>query len=108
MATATRIKWPAIPASVEGAGGPIGIRKVKRARSDDGRACWGTWEPSTRTVELDRSASPQHQLRTLFHELTHAALDDAGVAYLLSEEGAETICEAIATARMRELRGTLV
>ncbi len=104
---ATRIKWPAIPASVEGAGGPITVRLVKHARSDDGRVCWGTWEAATRTVELDRTASPEHQLRTLFHELTHAALDDAGVAYLLSDEGNETICEAIATARMRELRGSL-
>ncbi len=108
MATATRIKWPAIPAIVEGAGGPITVRKVKRARSDDGRPCWGTWEMSKREIQLDRSASREHQTRTYFHELVHAALDDAGIAYLLSEEGAETICEAVASARMRELRGRLV
>ncbi len=92
---------------VEGAGGPITVRRVKRARSDDGRACWGTWEASRREIQLDSSARREHQWRVLWHELTHAALDDAGLAYLLSDEGNESICEAVATARMREFRGTL-
>ncbi len=108
MATATRIKWPAIPASVEGAGGPITVRKVKRARSDDGRACWGTWQADRRTICLDRSAGREYQWKVLFHEMTHAALDDAGVSSLLSEEGQETLCWAMASARMQELRGSLV
>lgn len=106
MAT-TQTDWPAIPKRIEGAGGPITVLRVKHARSDDGRACWGTWEAAKREIQIDRSASREHQLRTLFHELVHAALDDAGVSYLLSDEGQETICEAISSARMRELRGSL-
>ncbi len=105
---ATRISWPPLPTRVEGAGGPITVKRVKRARSDDGKACWGTWDASRREVQVDRSPPRSHQLHTLFHELTHAALDDAGLAQLLSDHGQEAICEAIATARMRELRGTLV
>ncbi len=104
---ATRISWPAIPTRVEGAGGPITVKRVKRARSDDGKACWGTWDASKREIEIDRSPSREYQLHTLFHELTHAALDDAGIANLLSDAGQEAVCDAMATARMRELRGTL-
>ncbi len=107
MATATRIKWPAIPAIVEGAGGPITVRKVKRPRSNDGLACWGTWEQSKREVQLDRSALREHQWRVLFHELMHATMDDAGISSLLTPDAEETLCEAVASARMRELRGTL-
>ncbi len=104
---ATRISWPAIPTKVEGAGGPITVKRVKRATSDDGQACWGTWQADRRVICLDRYASREHQHRTLFHELMHATLDDAGLAYLLTDQGNEAICDAVATSRMQELRATL-
>ncbi len=103
----TRIKWPAIPSSVEGAAGPIRVRRVKRPCSDEGLACWGTWEKAKREIQLDRSAPREHQWRVLFHEMMHATMDDAGLNYLLTPDAEETLCEAVATGRMRELRGML-
>lgn len=66
---------------------------------------WGTWEPHTRTVEIDTSAPMAHQWRTLFHELAHVALDDAGLSHGMHDDLVEAVCDAIATARMRERFG---
>lgn len=100
------MRWPQIPKRLRGAGGPIRVRLIKRCKGDAG-AAWGTWEAGTRTVRLERGALPQHRWRVLFHELTHAALDDAGVGHLLSAEATEAICDAMATARLQEMRGML-
>jgi hypothetical protein len=56
---------------------------------------------------MDRSAVPAHKWRVFFHEMVHAALDDAGLSNLLSADAVESICDAIATARLQELRGQL-
>lgn len=105
--TTRRIRWPALPTVVQGAGGPIRVRMVKRATGNDGEACWGTWEPSSRTIRLERGASLEHRHRVLFHELTHAAIDDAGLCHLLTAEAQETLCDCISSARMAELRASL-
>jgi hypothetical protein len=99
-------RWPPIPKRVRGAGGPIIIRTVKRCEGDTG-AAWGTWEPGTRIIRVERGAKPQHKWRVLFHELAHAAIDDAGIAHLLTADGQEAICDATATARIQEMRGEL-
>lgn len=100
-------KWPAIPKLIQGAGGPIAVRLVKRIHSEKDGDCWGQWDSGTRMVRLERSARIQHKWRVLFHELTHAAMDDAGIAYLLSTEACESICEAMASARVQEMRGLM-
>jgi hypothetical protein len=102
-----RVKWPSLPTVTHGAGGPIRVRLVKRERDDNGKPCWGTWEPSTRTVRLERGAPPEHRWRVYYHECGHAMLDDAGLCHLLSEEGQEAFCDAYASSRMAELRGAL-
>lgn len=102
-----RIKWPPLPSLVQGAGGPIRVRMVKRAKGDDGEACWGTWQPSTRTIRIERGANPAHRWKTYWHEWMHSAIDDAGLCHLLSAEAQETLADAVATARMAELRGQL-
>jgi Zn-dependent peptidase ImmA (M78 family) len=82
----------------------VTLRPKGQVRTDQSEA-WGTWEPHTRTVEIDRSAPPAHQWRTLFHELAHVALDDAGLSNGMHDDLVEAVCDAIATARMRERFG---
>ena len=98
--------WPPIPKMVRGASGPIKVRLARNVMHE-GTECWGTWEPGKRRIDLDKSALPAHQWRTLYHELGHAALDDAGCSNLFTEAAVEMLVEAFATARMQELRGQL-
>jgi hypothetical protein len=46
-----------------------------------------------------------HQWRTLFHELTHVALDDSGLSNGMNDELVEAVCDAVATQRVREMFG---
>jgi hypothetical protein len=99
--------WPPIPTLVRGTGGTITVRCVKKVKHTDGTECWGEWDEAKRTIRIDKTAKPEHQWRVLFHELTHAALGDAGIENLFDPAGVETLCDALATARMQEFRGQL-
>ena len=101
------MSWPPIPTLVRGAGGPIKVRVRVRPRGTDGEEVWGLWDDARRIITLDKSASRVHQWRVLFHELAHAALNDAGLENVLEQKAAETICDALATARVQEMRGEL-
>lgn len=98
-------KPPAFPALVMGLGGPIAVEVVDRLTDEDGGHCWGIWHPPQRKVRIEKNPSRDHMWATLYHELTHAALDDSGLANLLTEPQQEAICDAFATARMRERFG---
>lgn len=99
-------RWPPIPRSVLGAGGPIEIvvKKIVQLKGED---CWGTWDDGTRIICIDAAAKREHQWRTLYHELIHAALSDAGIYKLLTEDMNEALAEALSTARAQEMRGRL-
>ena len=100
------MKYPALPATVEAPGGTITVLLRPTLRHADGTDCWGLWDASNRTIEIaTATAVKRHQWRTLFHELTHAALDDAGISQGMTDAMQETLCEAMATARMREKFG---
>lgn len=103
----SRLRYPALPKIVHGAGGPIRVRLIKRVATEEGDAAWGTWEPATRTIRLERGAKLEHKWRVLYHETMHAAIDDAGLCHLLTEEAQETLCDAVASSRMAELRASL-
>lgn len=98
--------WPPVPSLIRGAGGTIKVRRVKKARVE-GTECWGVWDDAKRIITIDKTAAPEHQWRVLFHELTHAALHDAGIENLFDPQGVETLCDCIATARIQEMRGNL-
>ena len=100
-------RWPAIPTRVQGAGGPIRVRLVKRPTSDEGDECWGTWCEETRTIHLARGAKPGHRWKTFVHELVHAAVSDTGLHDLLSHDGEEALCNGIAGAAMALLTDLL-
>jgi len=82
----TRKKWPKIPLRVRAPGGSIPVYHTEHLKNADGNA----W-------------------RVYFHELTHVALTESGLANVLlpviHDEGIDAICDAIATARMRERFG---
>lgn len=94
------MRYPAIPKSIGAPGGPIKVRLVKRERADDGAPAWGTWEPATRTIRIERGAPLQHKWRVFWHEWTHAVMDDNGIGELLTEQGGEALAQAIRTGMM--------
>jgi Zn-dependent peptidase ImmA (M78 family) len=96
------VKYPALPATVEAPGGTITVILKPTLRHPDGSECWGMFDLANRTIEIATTATKRHQWRTLFHELCHAALDDSGISQGMTEAMQETLCECIATARMRE------
>lgn len=99
-------RYPRLPKRIEAPGGAVLVvlRPKGAVRTEDAEA-WGTWEPHTRTIELDRSPPLAHQWRVLFHELAHVALDDAGLSNGMPDELVEAVCDAVATQRMRERFG---
>jgi hypothetical protein len=77
------------------------VRLVKRVRVE-GEPCWGSWEPESRLIRIEKGAPRQHQWKTLYHELVHAALHDAGLDELLTDAGHEAVCQALSSARVAE------
>lgn len=98
--------WPPIPSLIRGSSGPIKVRRVKKAIAN-GQDCWGHWNDAKRLITIDKTAAIEFQWRVLFHELAHAALSDAGTENLMEDQAVEAVCDAVATARMQELRGEL-
>jgi len=99
------MKYPALPATVEAPGGTITIILKPTLRHPDGTECWGMFDLANRTIEIATAATKRHQWRTLYHELCHAALDDSGISQGMTDPMQETLCECIATARIRERFG---
>jgi hypothetical protein len=99
------VKYPALPKRLDAPGGAVTIVRVVGDLTAQGVACWGTWEPHTRTIEVSKGAPMAHQWKVLFHELAHVALDDSGLSNGLTDEMQEALCDAVATARMRERFG---
>ena len=65
----------------------------------------GLWREMDREIRINHNLPLHQQWITLFHELMHAGLTDAGVDELLRDKPKllEAICDANATARMREM-----
>ena len=99
------MKYPPLPKAVIGLSGAITVEVVDALKDDDGTPCWGLWSQIGRRVQVQRSADKRHEWAVLYHELVHAALDDAGVSHLLSEAHIEALCDALASARVRERFG---
>ncbi len=97
--------FPPLPKVIAAPGGDVTVTLVKQLRHPDGTECWGLWDDAARTITIDRTGGRRHQWKVLFHELAHVALGDAGIDNGLDDRLAETICDAIATARMRERFG---
>lgn len=99
--------WPPLPKVVHGSGGPITVRQIKAPRDDEGVVTDGIWDPRTRTIDLTVSRTAHYKWQIFFHEMMHATLDDSGLGNLLPSESQEALCDAVATARLAEMVGSL-
>lgn len=104
-----RTKWPKIPSSVRAPGGRIPVTVKPKLVHPDGKECLGLWHENERELELSAEMNPSNAWRVYYHELTHVALTESGLANVLlpiiNDEGIDAICDAVATARMAERFG---
>lgn len=99
-------RWPRLPQQVEGAGGPIRVVVVRGyVTHEDGEECMGTYEHETRTIRVASRLRGRQRWHTFYHELIHAALTDSGLWNQLGKQKQEALCDALATARVRERFG---
>ena len=99
------MRTPPIPSVIEAPGGPVRVSIVKSVPKLDGHECWGLYDSATRRIRLLRSLPLKQKWRILFHELVHVALIDSGLDNGIEDRLHEAICDAVATARMRERFG---
>lgn len=99
-------RYPPIPSRVDMPGGTVRVVWASDIMAN-GHACWGTWDDSTRTVTLDKTMRGVFRWKILYHELAHVVLDDAGISNALTPDMVEVLCDAIATARVRERFGSV-
>lgn len=105
-------KWPPIPRSVMGSGGPITVKLVDAIEGDAGKPAvgdnsvtFGIWEGHKRLIRIVKTLDRAFQWSVLFHELVHAALFDSGMTNLMTHENEEALCDLISTSRIAEMRG---
>jgi len=99
-------RYPPLPTSVQGAGGTITVQLVNvidPTTADDDTL--GQFEPAKRHILILRSLRGDQRWMVFFHELAHAALWDSGAHNVVPGAAEEVICDAIATARLREKFG---
>jgi len=82
----------------------VKVRIVKKIMNG-GQECWGLWEDHIRTISLSAESTPRHRWKVFYHELSHVAITDAGLDDILDEKTHEALCNAWASARMREQFG---
>lgn len=102
---AVRKRWPSIPRVVMMPGGPVSVVLTRKPIRHENAECWGLYDIERRTITIDVKAEPSQRWRTFYHELTHVAVIDSGLANNLRDKIHEALCDAMATARMRERFG---
>jgi Zn-dependent peptidase ImmA (M78 family) len=78
--------------------GPVPVVATKgmlEAASEE--RAFGRWDEINRKVEIDPSAIDAVQLATLFHEMMHVAMTDAGAVHHFTDQQQEIICDAAGT-----------
>lgn len=98
-------RLPPIPRTIEAPGGRVTVAQVDAPLLNGTMECWGLYDSSHRHIQIDRTIPLRHRWQVLFHELAHVALIDAGLDNGIEYRLHEAICDAIATARMRERFG---
>lgn len=89
------------PDRVETVAGPVSIERIDKPVVDS-IPVLGAWFWSKRKIVLAKGLSKEAEQHTLYHELCHVALDAAGTSYIMADSIHESVCDAIATARMHE------
>jgi hypothetical protein len=96
-----RAALPEIPAEVWSPYGPIPVVQVPDLKSDDGESCFGLWNPLDRIISIRQGMKLEVAWLTLWHERTHADLEEIGVR--LTEDQVESVCNRIAESRVQEM-----
>lgn len=65
------------------------VRVERQPRSEDDRKLWGEIDYGVGTIRIDTTTTPAFQAVTLWHELIHGLLEQAG------QEQSEATCKAI-------------
>lgn len=99
------VSLPPIPQTVPSMLGPVPIVWVDSLRNTEGRALYGGWSGSRRTIYLrsDLKANPTHAHLVLRHEVCHVILEDFGLSNLLAPETEQALCDGFATYAVAEL-----
>jgi hypothetical protein len=84
-----------IPNAVWSALGPVVVQGEAGMHKAEKDPAFGDWQAISRTIRIDTDACAATQIATLFHEMCHVALWDAGV--VVTDEQEESICDAIGT-----------
>ena len=99
-------RYPPLPKSVQGSGGTITVEVVPSLhKTGDEEDTLGDFNPSTRHIRILKSLRGDQRWLVFFHELCHASLWDSGAHNALPCPAEEIVCDAIATARLRERFG---
>ena len=98
-------RYPALPSEVQGAGGTIDICLVPHIAGAVDEDVMGQFHPAERRIDIRRGLRGDQQWLVYYHELVHAALWDSGAANALRDPVEEIVCDALATARLRERFG---
>jgi hypothetical protein len=85
-------------------GGEVRVILKNRPKLE-GVDVFGHWDESKREITVDPTSPPGQQWRTYYHEWAHVALADSGADELFQDQIVELLCDAVATARMRERFG---
>lgn len=68
---------------------------------------YGLWKQHTREILLKTGEQPDFIWSVFYHEMIHAALTDSGLSNMFIGNSEEQVCDALASARMREMRSGL-
>ncbi|MBA3836488.1 MAG: hypothetical protein C0499_02360 [Zymomonas sp.] len=98
-------RYPALPSEIEGPAGTVIVTLTKAKVTFEGAECGGLWDAGRREITLDAKESRRNQWKYYYHEWGHVMLCDSGLDNAIPADIQETICDAIATARMRERFG---
>lgn len=103
--------YPPLPESVEGPAGPVKVVLCDVLAADNGQVLFGQFDGSVRQIRIatripERGAVTLRQRWfVLYHELVHLAFYDSGGDNIVKNKMQEFVCDAIATARLRERFG---
>ena len=87
-----------LPSKVWSQLGAVPVTLAANLRQDDAKPdslAYGLWDEDQRAISVDPTACTATQIKTLFHEMCHIALNDAGVHNTLSDSGVELVCDVI-------------
>jgi hypothetical protein len=84
-----------LPAVVWSQLGDVPVRHVEGMIESKEEPAFGRWNAVRRDITIDPQPCHATQMATLFHEITHVALWDAGGENVLTEAQTEFVCDAL-------------